>query len=252
MRYLILIISITLVGKIYSQDIKKSFGMKYSLTTSDRNYSDLLNRGFGGRVSHIRFYQNFGMSYGMFYRVSIHNWDINLGPNLLLRRWSLIPTQAHSYFPDVNPNSYVAWQKSNLWMIEMPLTIGIPVKLSDGFYLKPTVGYSLDYLILPQKDLIYRTVIDSGFAEVLKINKSKKFNHAILLGLGFQTKTSKAGSIEILFLAHFQTFTQIYFSHGANPEGIKTGSFPNGIDTDFTNRHTTSYSTLGLSWCFPY
>lgn len=250
----IAILVIIFKSSLLAQPVKTSFGLKYNLVTSEQNYNKFLLRDLYYQGAHIRFYSNYGMSLGGFKRISLRHWDLNIGPNVLLRRWAFLSDTYHNIFPPaVNENTYYNsnWQESNIWTIELPLTISIPIKLTDNLFLKPILGYSLDFLIPPNKDLINRPIKDSSFSEILQLKKSRKLNHAGILGLCIQNKSANAGSLEVFFLVHLQMFNQIYFTHGTNPEKGNSNYFT-PLETRHTNQLKASYTSLGLSWCFPY
>lgn len=243
-RYLFFIIFI-LKGTIFAQLITKSIGINYNMIVSDRNYNKFFLRDLGGQSAHIRFNQNYGFSFGIFSRFSRKNWDISVGPNFLYRRWDFLSEEIKNYFPLAGGISQT-WQQSNIWTIELPILLSFPVKITNDIYCKPLLGYSVDYLVLPKKNLHYWNIPNYDFAEVFNLNKTIKFNHAAIGGLSLQTKTPKSGTFDFNFQIHLQMLNQIYFTHKTEPE------YKMGLTTRSTSRLTTSYTSLGISWSLPY
>lgn len=229
---------------LFGQSIKKTFGLNYSMIASDKNYTKLFLRDLGGLSAHIRLNQNYGLSFSPFTRFSIGNWDLNIGPRFLYRRWGVLSEETNNYFPKQGLSQ--SWQNSNIWSIELPIILAIPIKITNDLYVKPLIGYSLDYLILPKKDLLTVPIPNYEFQEVFQLNTSRSFNHSAISGMNLHIKTEKSGIFEFNVQVYMQMFKQVYFTHKTIPE----------YQMYFSTRSTESirafYTTMGITWCLPY
>jgi len=66
------------------------------MIASDKNYTKLFLRDLGGLSAHIRLNQNYGLSFSPFARFSLGNWDLNIGPRFLYRRWSILSEETNN------------------------------------------------------------------------------------------------------------------------------------------------------------